>query len=318
MQLAPTSSPRTSQKGLRPALHVQGDEPLLAQEAGERSAPPRARPATPNARSTRRRRALRLERAARRLAGDEPVRRRAADRAADPVGQAGQGGSEALQRYCESADDDVVTLVHLPQARPPADEERLVRRARRSGHRDAVDRRAQGAAAVDRAAPGRAGPACQRGEAGQRTLAFFADRVEGNLLAAHQEIQKLGLLYPEGKLGFEQSRPRCSTSRATTSSSSARRCSPARSARALRMLDGLQAEGEAAGAGALDARRRHPCAQARQGRMADGKPLPWRCARRASGASRSACSSALCRCWASTSSRTCCRRRRSAMASSKA
>ena len=28
--------------------------------------------------------------------------------------------------------------------------------------------------------------------------------MEGNLLAAHQEIQKLGLLYPEGALSFEQ------------------------------------------------------------------------------------------------------------------
>ena len=33
------------------------------------------------------------------------------------------------------------------------------------------------------------------GEEGQRTLQFFSDRVEGNLLAAHQEIQKLGLLF---------------------------------------------------------------------------------------------------------------------------
>lgn len=32
------------------------------------------------------------------------------------------------------------------------------------------------------------------------TLAFIANQVEGNLLAAHQEIQKLGLLYPAGKL----------------------------------------------------------------------------------------------------------------------
>ena len=32
------------------------------------------------------------------------------------------------------------------------------------------------------------------GEDGQRALAFFADRVEGNLLAAHQELQKLALL----------------------------------------------------------------------------------------------------------------------------
>ena len=34
------------------------------------------------------------------------------------------------------------------------------------------------------------------GDEGQRTLQFFADRVEGNLLAAHQEIQKLALLHP--------------------------------------------------------------------------------------------------------------------------
>ncbi|MGH8743867.1 MAG: DNA polymerase III subunit delta, partial [Burkholderiales bacterium] len=35
-------------------------------------------------------------------------------------------------------------------------------------------------------------------------LLFIADRVEGNLLAAHQEVQKLGLLYPAGQLSFEQ------------------------------------------------------------------------------------------------------------------
>jgi DNA polymerase-3 subunit delta len=33
---------------------------------------------------------------------------------------------------------------------------------------------------------------------------FIADRVEGNLLAAHQEIQKLALLHEPGKLTYEQ------------------------------------------------------------------------------------------------------------------
>ena len=33
------------------------------------------------------------------------------------------------------------------------------------------------------------------GDEGQRTLQFFADRVEGNLLAAHQEIQKLACCF---------------------------------------------------------------------------------------------------------------------------
>jgi DNA polymerase-3 subunit delta len=38
----------------------------------------------------------------------------------------------------------------------------------------------------------------------QNTLEFLADRCEGNLLAAFQEIQKLGLLFPTGVLTFEQ------------------------------------------------------------------------------------------------------------------
>jgi hypothetical protein len=35
-------------------------------------------------------------------------------------------------------------------------------------------------------------------------LEFIAAHVEGNLLAAHQEIQKLGLLYPPGEISLEQ------------------------------------------------------------------------------------------------------------------
>ena len=38
------------------------------------------------------------------------------------------------------------------------------------------------------------------------SLKFIAERVEGNLLAAHQEIQKLGLLYPTGQLNITQIR----------------------------------------------------------------------------------------------------------------
>ncbi|MCH9691889.1 MAG: DNA polymerase III subunit delta, partial [Gammaproteobacteria bacterium] len=44
----------------------------------------------------------------------------------------------------------------------------------------------------------------QQQKADTNTLQFFADKVEGNLLAAHQEIQKIGLLYPAGTLTFDQ------------------------------------------------------------------------------------------------------------------
>ncbi|MFT7228605.1 MAG: DNA polymerase-3 subunit delta [Methylophilaceae bacterium] len=40
----------------------------------------------------------------------------------------------------------------------------------------------------------------QNQSADNASLEFMANQVEGNLLAAHQEIQKLGLLYPEGEI----------------------------------------------------------------------------------------------------------------------
>ena len=43
----------------------------------------------------------------------------------------------------------------------------------------------------------------QKQSAAPETLRFIAAKVEGNLIAAHQEIMKLGLLQAPGKLGFE-------------------------------------------------------------------------------------------------------------------
>jgi DNA polymerase-3 subunit delta len=50
------------------------------------------------------------------------------------------------------------------------------------------------------------GQEVEAGPEGQRALEFIADQVEGNLIAAHQEMLKLGLLYPTGKLTEEQIR----------------------------------------------------------------------------------------------------------------
>jgi DNA polymerase III subunit delta len=83
------------------------------------------------------------------------------------------------------------------------------------------------------------------GEEGQRTLQFFADRVEGNLLAGHQEIQKLALLYPAGELRFEQ----VETAVLNVARYDVFKLSEAvlagNAARVQRMLEGLEAEGEA-------------------------------------------------------------------------
>ncbi len=82
------------------------------------------------------------------------------------------------------------------------------------------------------------------GEDGQRTLQFFADRVEGNLLAAHQEVQKLGLLFAPGELSFEQVESAVLNVARYDVFKLSEAVLAGQSSRVQRMLDGLQAEGE--------------------------------------------------------------------------
>jgi DNA polymerase-3 subunit delta len=90
------------------------------------------------------------------------------------------------------------------------------------------------------------GQSVAAGEEGQRTLQFFADRVEGNLLAAHQEIQKLGLLYPAGELSQAQVESAVVNVARYDVFKLSESVLSGQVARVQRMLDGLQAEGEAA------------------------------------------------------------------------
>jgi hypothetical protein len=114
-----------------------------------------------------------------------------------PSGKPGKDGSEALQRYCDRLNDDVLTLVQLPRL----DGQQVkgawfsaLDGAGLSVRVEPVERKALPAWLAQRLA--RQGQRVQGGEGGQHTLAFFADRVEGNLLAAHQELQKLGAAVP--------------------------------------------------------------------------------------------------------------------------
>lgn len=76
-------------------------------------------------------------------------------------------------------------------------------------------------------------------------LAFLADRVEGNLLAAHQEIQKLALLYPEGTLALEDVQAAITNVARYDVFQLGAALLEGDRARFARMLDGLRAEGEA-------------------------------------------------------------------------
>lgn len=77
------------------------------------------------------------------------------------------------------------------------------------------------------------------------TLAWMADKVEGNLLAAYQEIQKLALLHPPGKLAGEDVR-RAVLDVARYDVFDLRDAMlEGKAARALAILEGLRGEGEA-------------------------------------------------------------------------
>lgn len=93
------------------------------------------------------------------------------------------------------------------------------------------------------------GQRVEAGEAGQRTLQFFADRVEGNLLAAHQEIQKLALLHPaaggDGVLTWNQVESAVLNVARYDVFKLSEAVLAGNALRVQRMLDGLQAEGEA-------------------------------------------------------------------------
>ncbi|WP_425256649.1 DNA polymerase III subunit delta [Rubrivivax sp. RP6-9] len=164
-----------------------------------------------------------------------------------PSGKPGKEGSEALQRYCESLGDDVLTLVQLPRLDFQQVKSAWFTALDAAGATvrvEPIERKALPAWIAQRLA--RQGQRVPGGEPGQRALAFFADRVEGNLLAAHQELQKLALLHPPGELQFEQIEAAVLDVARYDVFKLGEAVLAGQVARALRMLDGLQAGGEAA------------------------------------------------------------------------
>jgi DNA polymerase-3 subunit delta len=163
-----------------------------------------------------------------------------------PSGKPGKDGAAALQRYTDKLPDDVLTLVQLPQLdyqQSKAAWFKTLESAGVSVRVEMLERSAIPAWLAQRLS--QQAQHVQAGEAGQHTLAFFADCVEGNLLAAHQEIQKLGLLYPAGELSLEQVQASVLNVARYDLSKLVEALWTVQPARSLRMLAGLRAEGEA-------------------------------------------------------------------------
>jgi len=117
-----------------------------------------------------------------------------------PSGKPGKDGSEALQRLAGSLPADTIVLITLPG---------LDRQQLASKWFDALEHAgvAVHAAAVKREQlaqwlSGRLAQQDQRADT--ETTEFLVSQVEGNLMAAYQEVQKLALLFPAGMLPFEE------------------------------------------------------------------------------------------------------------------
>ena len=183
-------------RGVKPLYVVHGDEPLLALEAGDaiRAAARAAGAAERDvlvAEPGFRWDAFLAVNANASLFGD----RKFVDLRI-PSGKPGVEGGRALEAFAARPNPDHVTLITLPRLDRATQASAWFAALAGAGATVAVypvEREALPRWIADRLAR-------QRQRASAETLAFLADRCEGNLLAARQEIEKLALLLPEGAL----------------------------------------------------------------------------------------------------------------------
>ncbi|MCA3027316.1 MAG: DNA polymerase III subunit delta [Rhodocyclaceae bacterium] len=157
-----------------------------------------------------------------------------------PTGKPGKEGSVGIENYCKRLPDDTVTLVSLPDMDWQGKQTRwfvALEAAATVIEAQPVDRENLPRWLADRLKRVNL-------SASSEALDFLADRVEGNLLAAKQEIEKLALLCPPGEVSLgvmenslaNVSRYSIATLMAAIHAGDA--------ARIAKMLDGLKAEGE--------------------------------------------------------------------------
>ena len=228
-------------KALAPLYVIHGDEPLLALEAAD------AVRAAARARGFAEREVFIAERgfdwselahagASRSLFGGAKI-----IELRMPTGRPGAEGGATLLAHCARLDAEVLTLVSLP---------RLDRATLASAWYTAL----AGAGVVIEVLPVERARlpewiGARLARQGQRAsgvvLEFLADRVEGNLLAAHQEVQKLALLAPPGELALEAVEDAVAAVARYAPYAAAEALVAGDLARYQRVLEGLRGEGEA-------------------------------------------------------------------------
>lgn len=241
MQLRPEALEAHLAKGLAPLYVIASDEHLLALEAADRIR------RSARAQGYTERDVLSVERSfkwgellaanqAMSLFGDKKL-----IELRIPTGKPGKDGSAALQSYAKDLSPDNLTLITLPKLDWQTAKASWVGALQQAAVYIEIPN-------IERAQlPNWIGArlAAQGQSVDRQGLDFIADRVEGNLLAAHQEIQKLGLLHEPGKLSFEQVMDAVLNVARYDVFKLSEAMLAGDPARLARMLDGLRGEGEA-------------------------------------------------------------------------
>ncbi|WP_036300176.1 DNA polymerase III subunit delta [Methylotenera sp. L2L1] len=159
-----------------------------------------------------------------------------------PNGKPGVEGAKALQALASKALPDTTVIIILPT---------LERDAKNSAWFSALESHAQVITLneVDAANLPKwiANRLAQQGQhTSIQTLEFLAHQVEGNLLAANQEVQKLSLLYPQGELSDETVREAVLNVSRYDPFQLGEAVLAGDAERTVRILQGLQDEGETA------------------------------------------------------------------------
>lgn len=161
-----------------------------------------------------------------------------------PTGKPGKEGGQALQEYAANSTataEDTLTLITLPKLDWATQKSAWVGALQRSAVYIDIPlvERPQLANWIGQRL------AAQGQSADKLSLEFMVERVEGNLLAAHQEIRKLGLLYPEGRLSAEQVQDAVLNVARYDVFKLSEAMLSGDVGRLVRMLEGLKGEGEA-------------------------------------------------------------------------
>lgn len=158
-----------------------------------------------------------------------------------PTGKPGVDGSAALGRYAESLPTETVTIISLPG---------LEWKQTKSKWFETLA--ARGAVIQSREVPREQLPAwigrrlaVNNQRASRAALDFLADHVEGNLLAAKQEVDKLALLLPPGELSLDDVEQAVTDVSRFDVSGIQDAMLAGDGARCARILDSLRQEGEA-------------------------------------------------------------------------